>query len=72
LIKRDNQIESYFNQIIHWFKETYQDKEKIIIGYNKNWKTGVNLGAETNRKFYQIPYSILLKKSNIWNENKGN
>ena len=47
---------------MNWFKKTYAHKEKIIIGYNKEWKKGINLGRETNRKFYQIPFCTLLKK----------
>ena len=34
----------------------------IIIGYNLNWKQGVNLNKKVNRKFYEIPYSKLLYK----------
>lgn len=61
-IKRDNIINHYFNLITKKMYEMYKTKNKIIIGYNKLWKNGLNLGHNTNRKFYQIPYSKLLKK----------
>lgn len=33
---------------------------ELIIGYNTNWKTNINIGKNNNRKFYAIPYSKLL------------
>ncbi len=42
--------------------EIYKDKEIIIIGYNTNWKTNVNMGRKNNRVFYSIPYRILINK----------
>ena len=44
--------------------------DKIIIGYNKGWKSKVNLGKQNNRKFYQIPYSKLVKA--IFNKGEEN
>ena len=40
----------------------YKDKKVIVIGYNDNWKSNVNMGRKNNRKFYQIPYRKLLYK----------
>lgn len=62
LIERDNKINNHFNKIITWMTKEYPNKKLIIIGYNTNWKKGVNMGKETNRKFYQIPYCRLLNK----------
>ena len=28
----------------------------LVVGYNKNWKNKVNLGKNTNDKFYKIPF----------------
>lgn len=64
LIKRQNQINAIFNQIVRELYEKYKNKKVIIIGYNENWKKNVSLGNSTNRKFYQIPYRKLLYK--IW------
>lgn len=62
LINRSNRIDDYFNKIVRWFVNNYGHKKKIIIGYNTNWKNGVNMGRNNNRKFYRIPYTKLLKK----------
>ena len=62
LIKKENKINNYFNLITKWLYNKYKDKKKIIIGYNKGWKTGVNMGSKTDRKFYEIPYRKLLNK----------
>jgi len=63
LMTRENQIDIHFNEIVRWFIGTYVGKvNKIIIGYNKNWKQNISLGRETNKNFYQIPYCKLLDK----------
>lgn len=61
LINRENKINDHFNRIVKWLENNYKEK-KIIIGYNLNWKSKVNMGRKTNRRFYEIPYSKLLKK----------
>jgi IS605 OrfB family transposase len=61
-IKRDNKIDYCFNQITKKIYELYKTKDKIIIGYNKSWKTNINIGKNNNRKFYQIPFTKLIKK----------
>lgn len=62
LIQKENKINNYFNIITKWLYKKYGEKKKIIIGYNKEWKKNVNLGAKTNRRFYEIPYRKLLEK----------
>jgi len=32
----------------------------IIIGYNKEWKTEVNLGRKNNKTFYGLPHSTFI------------
>jgi len=61
-IKRENKINDCFNQITKKIFELYNKKDKIIIGYNESWKTNINLGKTTNRKFYQIPFKKLINK----------
>ena len=74
LIKKSNIIKNYFHQIsndiINYCIKF--DIREIIIGYNINWKTNINLGKKNNRQFYEIPYSKFLhmlfykgKKNNI-------
>jgi putative transposase len=43
-------------------KKEYSEKKQIIIGYNKEWKKGCNMGSKTNGKFYGIPYCKLINK----------
>ena len=62
LIKRMNKITDFFNKLVKYLYITYENKTTIVIGYNLNWKRGVNMGKKNNRKFYEIPYSILLTK----------
>jgi putative transposase len=61
-LKRTNKITHYFNQIVKWLEITYSTKKEIIIGYNKEWKNGCNMGKNQNRLFYGIPYCKLLNK----------
>jgi IS605 OrfB family transposase len=62
LLQRENIIDDYFNRIVTWLYETYPKKTHIIMGYNRNWKSGVNMGKKNNRKFYSIPYRKLISK----------
>lgn len=34
----------------------------IVIGKNKNWKQGINLGRKTNQSFVQIPFDRLIQQ----------
>lgn len=62
IIERDNKINGIINKIIETIIKTYNDKKLFIIGYNEQWKQNLNLGTNTNRKFYQIPYKRILDK----------
>ncbi len=59
---RLRKLNGKMNNIINKLKELYSNKKAIIIGYNEGWKDKMNLGNNTNRKFYQIPYARLLQK----------
>lgn len=37
-----------------------QGIEAFILGYNQNWKTGVNLGKRNNQNFVQLPFLKLV------------
>lgn len=62
LTRRANSINNYFhkvsNSVISICKE--HNITELIIGYNVNWKSGVNMGKKNNRTFYSIPYSKLI------------
>lgn len=62
LNERKNKINGEINKIISTLLKVYPNKTCFIVGYNENWKTNVNLGKNTNRNFYQIPYARLLLK----------
>lgn len=69
LIKRENVLNNYFNDIVKKLYNMYKSKEKIIIGYNEGWKTKSNMGNIMNRKFYEIPfYKLLSKMRNKFND----
>ena len=48
---RSNKLNSCMNNIVSWFMERYDDCNRLIVGYNKNWKTKVNMGKTNNRKY---------------------
>ncbi|HLX54311.1 MAG TPA: IS200/IS605 family accessory protein TnpB-related protein, partial [Aquella sp.] len=56
--KREQKIRNQFERITNDIINVCIDNEitEIIIGYNKNWKNGVNMGHKMNEKFYMIPY----------------
>lgn len=69
--KRNYIVNNYFNLIVRWLEINYSHKKMIIIGYNKEWKTGTNLGRINNMIFNKIPYSLLIKKLQDKFNNKG-
>jgi IS605 OrfB family transposase len=62
LEERKNKLYAHINKIVDSLVETYKNKYIFILGYNKRWKNKVNLGRDTNRKFYQIPYAYIIEK----------
>ena len=62
-IKRQNKINDYFDKIVKYLFNLYNNSKRLIIaGYNLNWKSNLNLGKHNNRQFYGIPYRKLVKK----------
>lgn len=62
--RRNNKVENYIHQISNKIikQAQHENVTKIIVGNNKNWKQGVNLGKKTNRNFVSIPHSSLIEK----------
>lgn len=60
--KRDNKINTIFNNIVMKISLLYPNKKEIIVGYNEGWKQNVNMGHKNNDKFYKIPYKNLINK----------
>lgn len=59
---RLRKLKGKMNEIVDKLKELYSSKKLIVIGYNEGWKNKVNMGKNTNRKFYEIPYAKLISK----------
>lgn len=59
---RDNYIEDVFHKISRKIVDLLIDSKitKLVVGYNKGWKTGVNIGKRNNQKFVQIPFARLV------------
>jgi putative transposase len=62
--KRNNKINDFMHkssrEVIDYCLEN--DISTIVIGHNKEWKQGVNIGHKNNQKFVSIPYSNFIQK----------
>ena len=61
-LKRNNRINDYLHKITKIFVNYLVSKEinNVVIGYNKEWKQGINIGRVNNQNFVGIPYYKLL------------
>lgn len=59
---REQYIEDVFHKISRKIINllTNSGITKLIVGYNKGWKQGVNMGKRNNQKFTQIPFARLI------------
>lgn len=59
---RELYIEDVFHKISRKIVDLLINSEvtKLIVGYNKGWKQGVNMGKRNNQKFTQIPFARLI------------
>ena len=59
---REQYIEDVFHKISRKIINllTNSGITKLIVGYNKRWKQGVNMGKRNNQKFTQIPFARLI------------
>lgn len=62
--KRNNKIKHYLHCASKYVLNycLTNDISKVIIGNNKNWKQGVNIGKMNNQNFVSIPYSTLIEQ----------
>lgn len=62
--KRNNKINDYLHKSSRFvINHCIENKIKnIVIGYNKNWKTKINLGKINNQKFVQISFLKLVQQ----------
>ena len=61
-LKRNNRINNYLHKTTKIFVNYLVSKKinNVVIGYNKEWKQGINIGRVNNQNFVQIPYYKLL------------
>ena len=61
-LKRNNRINDYLHKTTKIFVNYLVSKEinNVVIGYNKEWKQGINIGRVNNQNFIGIPYYKLL------------
>lgn len=59
---RDRYLEDVFHKISRMIVNLLTGSKitKLVVGYNKGWKTGVNIGKGNNQKFVQIPFARLI------------
>ena len=62
--RRNFWIEDKIHKVSRYIINFCKDNNigSVIIGLNKGWKQGINLGKKTNQKFVEIPFSKLIDK----------
>ena len=62
--RKQNQVDDYLNKSVHYIIQYCLKHHigNIIIGYNPNFKKGLNLGKENNQLFFQMPYAKFMEK----------
>ena len=57
--KRDNKISDYLHKSSRYIVNQLVSRQitDLIIGHNKKWKQGTNLGRKTNQNFVSIPFN---------------
>lgn len=58
--KLNNEIHKITDFIIKAVKES--DIDTVVIGYNKGWKQGINIGKRNNQNFTQIPFHKVVQQ----------
>ena len=56
----DNELNNIAKQVVDYAEENRIDR--IIVGWNKGIKQGINIGKSSNQKFVCIPYQSLFQK----------
>jgi putative transposase len=60
--KRNNKVRDFFHKASHAIINycVANDIGRILIGYNPQWKQGINLGKTTNQNFVALPFLTLI------------
>lgn len=71
--KRYQRIKNYMHNasayIVKWCAEN--DIDTLVVGKNKEWKQNVDMSKQSNQKFVNIPYQMLLQQLQYKCENVG-
>ena len=61
-LKRFSKVKDYMHKVSREIANQLVSNgvTTLVVGYNKGWKQDVNLGRQTNQKFVQIPFLMLL------------
>ena len=64
ILKRSNLIRNYLHHTSKYIIDycVSNDIGIIIIGHNKDWKQGINIGKKSNQNFVSIPFSTLIQQ----------
>ena len=62
--KRNNKVRDFIHKVSRYIVNyaLENDINTVIIGYNKEWKQGIELGKKVNQNFVGIPYYMLLQQ----------
>jgi len=62
--KRNRKVKDYMHKASRFIVDTCLETgiSNIVVGYNKDWKTGINIGKKNNQNFVQIPYDTLINQ----------
>lgn len=57
-------LQSEFHKITGFLAEYFDEMslEKVFIGKNNNWKSGISLSRKVNQRFAQIPYNKFISQ----------
>ena len=62
--RRNFWIDDKIHKVSRWIIDYCKSNNigSIVVGLNKGWKQGINLGKQNNQKFVEIPFSKLVDK----------
>lgn len=62
--KRNRRVDHYLHHCSRWIIDDLVSKNigTLVIGHNKGWKNGVNIGDQNNQNFVGIPHSRLVEQ----------
>ena len=73
IVKREKKLHDYFHKVSRAIIDYLVDNDigTLVIGYNDNWKQGVNIGKRNNQTFVTIPFYKLVHMLQYKAEEQG-